>query len=957
MASKVEEVNMFSRLKETIRVDDEDVQYFNLLALKDERYGRLPFSVRVLLESAIRNCDNFHIYEKDVENIMNWQENQNKGVEVPFKPSRVILQDFTGVPAVVDFAAMRDAVKRLGGDPETINPVCPADLVIDHSVQVDISRRACTIDPITPNPGGGVLPGAQIPSGTQGGVLGPCQACGRVEPGFRLPVLDQACPFHQLPTDCSDALQKNQEIEFQRNKERFLFLKWGAKALQNMLIVPPGSGIVHQVNLEYLGRVVFKSDGMMYPDSLVGTDSHTTMINGLGILGWGVGGIEAEAVMLNQSISMVLPKVVGYKLSGKMDSLATSTDVVLTITKHLRQVGVVGKFVEFFGPGVAQLSIADRATIANMCPEYGATVGFFPVDDISITYLRQTGRDEKKISYIETYLKANEMFRDFNNADQDPVFSEIVELDLSTVRSCISGPKRPHDKILVTDMKADFQSCLDNKVSFKGFDIPQEVQGTMVPFQMDEEEYNLRHGSVVIAAITSCTNTSNPSVMLGAGLLAKKAVEAGLMVPSYIKTSLSPGSGVVTYYLQESGVIPYLEKLGFDIVGYGCMTCIGNSGPLPEPVSQAIEKGDLVACGVLSGNRNFEGRIHPLTRANYLASPLLVIAYALAGTVSFDFESTPLGTNSEGKDIFLRDIWPSRSEIQEVERQYVIPGMFKEVYAKIAKGNKSWNSLDAPESMLYPWDSKSTYIQSPPFFADMTKELPPITGIKEAHVLLNLGDSVTTDHISPAGSIARTSPAARYLASRGLTPREFNSYGSRRGNDSVMARGTFANIRLVNKFVGKAGPKTVHIPTGTTMDIFDAAERYKAEGRVLIILAGKDYGSGSSRDWAAKGPWMLGVRAVIAESYERIHRSNLVGMGIIPLQYLEGQTATTLGLTGKEKYCIELPQDLKPGQKATVKLDDGRSFEATLRFDTDVELTYFRHGGILNYMIRQKLPK
>ncbi|XP_022100488.1 cytoplasmic aconitate hydratase-like isoform X2 [Acanthaster planci] len=937
---------MYSRLKESIRVGDEDLQYFNLLALQDERYDRLPFSIRVLLESAVRNCDNFYIKEKDVESILNWQENQAKNVEVPFKPSRVILQDFTGVPAVVDFAAMRDAVKRLGGDPRTINPVCPADLVIDHSVQVDVSRRPCPIVPRTPNPGGGAQQGASA-----------CKLCGPVESGFRLPLQDQTCPFHHMSTDGSDALRKNQEIEFQRNKERFLFLKWGAKALENMLIVPPGSGIVHQVNLEYLARVIFNKNGLLYPDSLVGTDSHTTMINGLGIVGWGVGGIEAEAVMLNQCISMVLPKVVGYKLTGEMDSLATSTDVVLTITKHLRQVGVVGKFVEFFGPGVAQLSIADRATIANMCPEYGATIGFFPVDNSSITYLRQTGRDETQIAFIEAYCKANHMFRDYTNPDQDPVFSEVVELDLSTVRSCLSGPKRPHDRILVTEMTTDFQSCLDTKAGFKGFGIAKELQGTTVPFQMDGAEYQLTHGSVVIAAVTSCTNTSNPSVMLGAGLLAKKAVAAGLTVAPYIKTSLSPGSGVVTYYLQESGVIPYLEKLGFDIVGYGCMTCIGNSGPLPEPVSKAIEKGDLVACGVLSGNRNFEGRIHPLTRANYLASPLLVIAYALAGTVRIDFETTPLGNSPDGTEVFLRDIWPSRSEIHEVERQYVIPGMFKEVYAKIAKGNERWNSLDAPESMLYPWDPQSTYIQSPPFFETMEKEVPPITGIKDASVLLNLGDSVTTDHISPAGSIARSSAAARYLASRGLTPREFNSYGSRRGNDAVMARGTFANIRLVNKFVGKPGPKTVHIPSGDSMDIFDAAERYQREGHTLIILSGKDYGSGSSRDWAAKGPWMLGVRAVIAESYERIHRSNLVGMGIIPLQYLPGESADSLGLTGKEKYSIDVPEDLQPGQKTTIKTSDGRSFEAIIRFDTDVELTYFRHGGILNYMIRQKLAK
>ncbi|XP_072040236.1 cytoplasmic aconitate hydratase-like isoform X3 [Amphiura filiformis] len=940
------ETTKYTSLKQQLQVDEDSFQYYNLLALKDERYEKLPFSIRVLLESAVRNCDNFHIKEKDVENILNWKENQNASVEVPFKPSRVILQDFTGVPAVVDFAAMRDAVKRLGGDPEKINPVCPSDLVIDHSVQVDVSRRPVRVVPNAPDPGGGI----------RGASSDRCQSCYCIESGSRLPVLDQSCPFHHQATDCADALQKNQDIEFERNKERFLFLKWGARALKNMLIVPPGSGIVHQVNLEYLGRVVFNSDNVLYPDSLVGTDSHTTMINGLGIVGWGVGGIEAEAVMLGQAISMVLPKVVGYKLTGKMDPLATSTDVVLTITKHLRQIGVVGKFVEFFGPGVAQLSIADRATIANMCPEYGATVGFFPVDKNSLAYLRQTAREEDKVKYIEAYLKANHMFRDFTNANEDPIFSEVVELDLGSVTTCMSGPKRPHDKVLVSDMKDDFQKCLNNKVGFKGYDIPEDKQSTTIPFVLDNQEYTLKHGSVVIAAITSCTNTSNPSVMLGAGILAKKAVEAGLSVATYIKTSLSPGSGVVTYYLQESGVIPYLENLGFSIVGYGCMTCIGNSGPLPEPVGQAIEKGDLVACGVLSGNRNFEGRIHPLTRANYLASPPLVIAYAIAGTVSIDFEKEPLGLNNEGKEVFLsRDIWPTREEIQEVEKQFVIPAMFKDVYSKIQKGNTQWNSLDAPESMLYPWDPKSTYIKSPPFFETMTKDVSPPAAITNAHALLNVADSVTTDHISPAGSIARTSPAARYLAARGLTPREFNSYGSRRGNDAVMARGTFANIRLVNKFIGKAAPKTVHVPSGDVMDVFDAAERYRGEGTSLIILAGKDYGCGSSRDWAAKGPWMQGIRAVIAESYERIHRSNLVGMGIVPLQYLEGENANSLGLTGKEKFTIEIPQGIQARQQIPVKVSDGRSFNVVVRFDTDVELTYFKHGGILNYMIRTML--
>ncbi|KAJ8311554.1 hypothetical protein KUTeg_010909 [Tegillarca granosa] len=784
--------NPYVDIQTKLEAVGKEYTYFSLPGLNDSRLDKLPYSIRILLESAVRNCDGFQVLKKDVENILNWQENQSKSVEIPFKPARVILQDFTGVPAVVDFAAMRDAIKRLGGNPEKINPICPADLVIDHSIQVDVARSLLKY---SPNPGGGQ---GSCQSSAQTSKPSSCSMCSN----SRLPVLDKICPFHKLKTHGADSLEQNQELEFERNKERFVFLKWGADALKNMFIVPPGSGIVHQVNLEYLARVVFDTDKVLYPDSVVGTDSHTTMINGLGVVGWGVGGIEAEAVMLGQSISMVLPEVVGYKLTGKLDPLTTSTDIVLTITKHLRQIGVVGKFVEFFGPGVEQLSIADRATISNMCPEYGATVGFFPVDSKSLHYLRQTGRNEDKIKLIETYLQANKMFRDYSNAGQDPQFSQ--------------------------------------------------------------------------------------------------AVEAGLNVKPYIKTSLSPGSGVVTYYLRESGVTPYMEKLGFDIVGYGCMTCIGNSGPLPESVSEAIEKGDLVACGVLSGNRNFEGRIHPLTRANYLASPPLVIAYALAGTVCIDFEKEPLGNNQDGKPVYLRDIWPTREEIQ-------------------------------------------------------TKELPKIGNVSDAYVLLNLGDSVTTDHISPAGSIARNSPAARYLGERGLTPREFNSYGSRRGNDAVMSRGTFANIRLVNKFMSKPGARTVYLPTGDEMDIFDAAQRYKSEGKQVIVLAGKEYGSGSSRDWAAKGPWILGIKAVIAESYERIHRSNLVGMGIIPLQYLDGQTATSLGLTGKETYTIEVPENLQAGQIVNVKMNDERSFQVKARFDTDVELTYFRQGGILNYMIRQML--
>ncbi|KAF0039018.1 hypothetical protein F2P81_009502 [Scophthalmus maximus] len=853
---------------------------------------RLPFSIRVLLESAVRNCDEFLVKSSDVESILNWKQTQAQTVEVPFRPARVILQDFTGVPAVVDFAAMRDAVMKLGGDPEKINPVCPADLVIDHSIQVDFNRK-------------------------------------------------------------TDSLQKNQDLEFDRNRERFQFLKWGSKAFRNMRIIPPGSGIVHQVNLEYLARVVFNNDGFFYPDSLVGTDSHTTMIDGLGVLGWGVGGIEAEAVMLGQPISMVLPEVVGYKLHGTPEKLITSTDIVLTVTKHLRQVGVVGKFVEFFGPGVLQLSIADRATIANMCPEYGATAAFFPVDDVSIQYLAQTGRDVEKLAYITKYLKSVGMFRDYSDISQDPDFTLVVELDLSTVVPCCSGPKRPQDRIPVSDMKKDFESCLGAKQGFKGFQVAPEGHSAAVPFQFNGKEFTLSHGSVVIAAITSCTNTSNPSVMLGAGLLAKKAIECGLSVKPYIKTSLSPGSGVVTYYLKESGVMDYLFQLGFEVVGYGCMTCIGNSGPLPEPVVEAITQGDLVAAGILSGNRNFEGRVHPNTRANYLASPPLVIAYAIAGTVRIDFETEPIATNSEGKEIFLRDIWPTREEIQAVEKIFVIPSMFKEVYEKIEKVNERWNSLVAPSDKLYTWDHQSTYIKSPPFFSGLTMKLQPPESITDACVLLNLGDSVTTDHISPAGNIARNSTAARYLTNRGLTPRDYNSYGSRRGNDAVMARGTFANIRLFNKFLNKQAPQTIHLPTGETLDVFDAAERYQQSGVPLLVLAGKEYGSGSSRDWAAKGPFLLGIKAVLAESYERIHRSNLVGMGVIPLEYLPGNTADSLGLTGRERYTIIIPKHLTPRMLVDVQLDTGKTFQVRMRFDTDVELAYFHHGGILNYMIRK----
>uniref|UniRef100_A0A146M1J6 Cytoplasmic aconitate hydratase n=1 Tax=Lygus hesperus TaxID=30085 RepID=A0A146M1J6_LYGHE len=885
--------NPYDRLLKEVTAGGKTYKYYDLKQLGN-KYDKLPYSIRVLLESAVRNCDNFQVKESDVNNVLNWEVNQavEGGVEVNFKPARTILQDLTGVPAVVDFAAMRDAVKALGGNPDKINPICPSDLVIDHSVQADFTRS-------------------------------------------------------------DDALQKNEELEFTRNRERFIFLKWGAKAFRNMLIVPPGSGIVHQVNLEYLARVVFTDGDILYPDSVVGTDSHTTMINGLGVVGWGVGGIEAEAVMLGQAISMLIPQVVGYKLVGKMSQYATSTDLVLTITKNLRALGVVGKFVEFFGPGVAELSIADRATISNMCPEYGATVGFFPIDVNSLQYLHQTNRDSKKIEAIETYLKVSGMFRDFTNAAEDPTFSQVVELDLGTVVSCVSGPKRPQDRVSVTDMKPAFTQCLTNRVGFNGFGLKGDALSRKGTFLHEGKEYTITHGSVVIAAITSCTNTSNPSVMLGSGLLAKKAVQAGLSVAPYIKTSLSPGSGVVTHYLRESGVIPFLNQLGFDIVGFGCMTCIGNSGPLPDYIVNAIEENELVCAGVLSGNRNFEGRIHPNTRANYLASPLLVIAYAIAGRVDIDFETEPIGTGTNGKNVFLRDIWPSRAEIHAVEKASVIPAMFRDVYSRIENGSNSWRSLEAPEGQLYPWDKTSTYIKNPPFFEGMSKNLPDPTPIKNARVLLLLGDSVTTDHISPAGSIARNSPAARFLASRGLTPKDFNSYGSRRGNDDIMSRGTFANIRIVNKFLSLPGPRTLHIPTNEEMDVFDAAELYKKENTPLILIVGKDYGSGSSRDWAAKGPFLLGVKAVIAESFERIHRSNLVGMGIVPLQFIADQSAESLGLTGKELYTIEIPKDIKPLQHITVKTDSGKSFEVIARFDTEVDLLYYRNGGILNYMVRK----
>ncbi|CAN1843656.1 Aconitate hydratase 3, mitochondrial [Linum perenne] len=874
-------------------------KFYSLPALNDPRVDKLPYSIRILLESAIRNCDNFQVTKADVEKIVDWENSSPKQVEIPFKPARVLLQDFTGVPAVVDLASMRDAMGNLGSDPSKINPLVPVDLVIDHSVQVDVTRS-------------------------------------------------------------ENAVQANMELEFQRNKERFAFLKWGSTAFDNMLVVPPGSGIVHQVNLEYLGRVVFNKDGVMYPDSVVGTDSHTTMIDGLGVAGWGVGGIEAEATMLGQPMSMVLPGVVGFKLSGELRNGVTATDLVLTVTQMLRKHGVVGKFVEFYGGGMQKLSLADRATIANMSPEYGATMGFFPVDRVTLQYLKLTGRSDETVSVL-TFLH----FVCIPCMYFMCLFSWTITMskfnDLSEVEPCISGPKRPHDRVALREMKSDWHSCLDSKVGFKGFAIPKESQGKVAKFTFNGQPAELKHGSVVIAAITSCTNTSNPSVMLGAGLVAKKAHELGLKVKPWVKTSLAPGSGVVTKYLLKSGLQEYLNHQGFNIVGYGCTTCIGNSGDLEDSVAAAITENDIVASAVLSGNRNFEGRVHALTRANYLASPPLVVAYALAGTVDIDFDKEPIGKGKDGKDVYFRDIWPTTEEVAEAVQSSVLPEMFKSTYEAITKGNPMWNDLSVPTATSYSWDQNSTYIHEPPYFKNMTLDPPGARKVKDAYCLLNFGDSITTDHISPAGSIHKDSPAAKFLLEKGVDRKDFNSYGSRRGNDEIMARGTFANIRIVNKLLnGEVGPKTVHVPTGEKLYVFDAASKYKNEGQDTIILAGAEYGSGSSRDWAAKGPMLLGVKAVIAKSFERIHRSNLVGMGIIPLCFKAGQDADSLGLTGHERYTIDLPSnisEIRPGQDVTVTTDNGKSFSCTVRFDTEVELEYFNHGGILPYVIRNLMKK
>ncbi|MDH3735184.1 MAG: aconitate hydratase AcnA [Gemmatimonadota bacterium] len=885
--------------------------------------SRLPFSIRIVLENLVRHEDGRSVTSDDIAALAAWDPEETPGREIAFRPARVLLQDFTGVPAVVDLAAMRDAMAELGGDPSSINPLMPCELVIDHSVQVD-----------------------------------------------------------SFGTPRSFAI--NAEREFERNHERYAFLRWGQTAFDNFKVVPPDTGIVHQVNLEYLARVIFDEgsggERVAYPDTLVGTDSHTTMINGLGVLGWGVGGIEAEAAMLGQPLSMLVPRVVGFRLRGSLPEGATATDLVLRVTEVLREAGVVSKFVEFYGPGLAGLSLADRATLGNMSPEFGSTCAIFPIDEETLSYLRFTGREEAHVALVETYARSQGLLHD---ADTPPAeYSDHVELDLSTVVPAIAGPKLPQQRILLSESKAKFADALEairgpliglggtSESAWSGSEgdggiAVEEAPAGVAVRTTDESgethEFELRDGSVVIAAITSCTNTSNPSVMVGAGLLAKNAVERGLTSRPWVKTSLAPGSMVVTEYLTEAGLMPHFEALGFHVVGYGCTTCIGNSGPLPSEISQAIRENDLVACSVLSGNRNFEGRISPDSRANYLASPPLVVAYALAGRMDIDLQHEPLGTNPEGEEIYLRDIWPDQSSIKETIRTSVKTDMYREKYGEVYAGDERWNSLDIPTGNRFAWDSTSTYVRQPTFFDGMAPEVPDLSDIEGARCLALLGDAVTTDHISPAGSISRDSPAGDYLRDHGVAQTDFNSYGSRRGNHEVMMRGTFANIRLRNTMVpGVEGGFTKHVPSGEQLTIFDAAERYKAEGTPTILIGGSLYGSGSSRDWAAKGPYLQGVKAVIAKSYERIHRSNLIGMGILPLQFREGEDATTHGIDGSETFAFHgIADGLQP--KDTIRViateSDGteRSFEVLARLDTEVEVDYYRNGGILQTVLRQQL--
>ena len=874
-----------------LSVGDKTYRIYSLAKL-ESRYGasisKLPFSIRILLENVLRNFDGETVTEQHVESLAKWDPSNAEAREIPYNPARVILQDFTGVPCVVDLAAMRSVVEKKGGDPSLVNPIVPVDLVIDHSVQVDYFASG-------------------------------------------------------------DAFGKNVEVEYERNKERYTFLKWAQGSFDNFRVVPPGTGIVHQVNLECLASVVVSkqagSELVAYPDTLVGTDSHTTMINGLSVMGWGVGGIEAEACMLGQPLYMLIPDVIGFRLTGRLSQGVTATDLVLTVTEMLRKKGVVGKFVEFFGPGVSNLALSDQATIANMAPEYGATMGFFPVDSETLRYLGTTGRDDAA-TLVEAYTRQQKMFR--TDDAEDPVYTDTLSLDISTVEPSLAGPSRPQDRISLGDMKSSYHENLQARGLNANGDASRAANG-------------ISDGSVVIAAITSCTNTSNPSVMIGAGLFAKKAVERGLSVNPYVKTSLAPGSRVVTDYLDAAGLTPYLEELGFGLVGYGCTTCIGNSGPLPEEVDAAIRENDLTCAAVLSGNRNFEGRVHPLVKFAYLASPPLVVAFAIAGKVGIDLYTEPLGVGSDGEEVYLKDIWPTQQEIIDTVAESISPEIFNNQYSKVFEGDETWKSLMAPGSDIYEWDAESTYIQEPPFFDDFPLEPEGPKDIEGANVLALLGDSITTDHISPAGSIPKDGPAGGYLISKGVTPRSFNSFGSRRGNHEVMIRGSFANIRIRNKMVGgKEGGWTVHVPTGEEMSIYDASSKYMSDGTELVVIGGKEYGTGSSRDWAAKGTALLGARCVIAESFERIHRSNLVGMGVLPLQFAQGQSAESLGLTGFETFSVSgVSEDLYPGKEMTVTVTDPdgeqREFQATCRLDTPVEVEYYRNGGILQTVLRQMI--
>ena len=884
------------RARSTLKAADRTYEIWSLAALPQDKLARLPYSLKVLLENLLRFEDGVSVTRHDIEALLEWDPAATPAHEIAFTPARVILQDFTGVPCVVDLAAMRDAIVRLGGNPEKVNPLAPAELVIDHSVQVD-------------------------------------------EYGF------------------PGALAANTTIEFARNKERYAFLRWGQTAFRNFAVVPPNTGIVHQVNLEYLARVIFdaESDGVRraYPDTLVGTDSHTTMINGLGVLGWGVGGIEAEAAMLGQPVTMLIPQVIGFRLEGKLQPGATATDLVLTVTEMLRKKGVVDKFVEFFGDGLANLPLADRATIANMAPEYGSTCGLFPVDAETVRYLELSGRPRERIELVSAYAKAQGMWRDPGATPAR--YTDVLELDLGRVEPSLAGPRRPQDRVALKNAQAVYASSArksaEERVARGG-----SGQGAAA-LSLDGRSLELKDGAVLIAAITSCTNTSNPSVMVGAGLLAQKARAKGLTSQPWVKTSLAPGSRVVTDYLLKAGVLDDLAAIGFDLVGYGCTTCIGNSGPLKPEISAAVKAGDLTACAVLSGNRNFEGRVHPEVRMNFLASPPLVVAYALAGSLDIDLTKDPLGTGRDGKPVYLADIWPSDQEVQDVLRRSIDSQMFRQSYASVFQGDDNWAGIQVPAGKLYSWDAKSTYVKSPPYFEGMTMTPPPLADVRGARALAVLGDSVTTDHISPAGNISKSSPAARYLIEQGVEPKDFNSYGGGRGNHEVMMRGTFANIRLRNFMVpGVEGGVSVHLPDGTQGSIYDVAMRYRQEGTPLVVLAGREYGTGSSRDWAAKGTMLLGVKAVIAESFERIHRSNLIGMGVAPLQFSPGQNATSLGLTGRELYTIEglgKPEAREVKVTATPESGPPVLFTARLRIDTPKEREYYRHGGILQYVLRQ----